>query len=215
MTRPKAQTLIQRYGFADPDLKDQKHDDAVIGLTKPENRHRFLCVVAGVNPEEYAGSSRFMIEHPVNKPMYNNSPYLIGFVDLLISGHVWPKGWDNEAYEKEFDAYLKDHKGFTPGKTPRPVDEKVRVSLAIEVKTKPVTCGELLRQINTYRQYSSDIDHWAVYFTNSECSYADALSSQGVWCFHGDEKQEEAELPTAEDSSLQGLMLRYEGQGAL
>ena len=81
---------------------------------------------------------KFELERPVTK----QGGYIVGYIDIMLIGDIFA---ENQKYGEYYE-------------------KKV---LAIEVKTKIQSIGEILRQINTYREYTCGYEsckrfHWAV-----------------------------------------------------
>ena len=118
-------TLIARMGFEDPDKKDRRHDLACQYLA--ENKERLLRRVLGDAVKDVA---RHGFEVPVSKGT-GQYKVTIGFVDLVVNyNHRWVD-------EKRGEEWCES------------------LGCAVEVKIGRVQVGDIIRQINLYREYES------------------------------------------------------------
>lgn len=74
MSNAKAQTLSQRFGFQDTDLKTKEHDEIMLWLDKS---------IDEVLPKLYPGLEPMDISKVWEMPA-NKGNYLIGFVDMAV-----------------------------------------------------------------------------------------------------------------------------------
>lgn len=136
MDKNKAQTLQQRMGFLDEDLKSITHDEMMSLFLEEEWVNDFLIKLFPKLKE---------IEFKIDKPRFETSvfrdKYMIGFIDVIIGVGFPKKGSD----------YLEWHK------------------ICIEIKShSKISAGELIRQIETYRNAGYyDKCRW-VLFVNGE-----------------------------------------------
>jgi len=105
MTKPKAKTLQQRFGFLDDDLTTPKHDEMMIWAN--DNAKQLVS--------EVLGEPLDVLDITWECSVKTSTNFLIGFIDLAIlaSNHTL---------------------------------------VCFEIKTKIPSLGELLRQINMYRE---------------------------------------------------------------
>ena len=122
--KPKARTIIEKFGFADDDKKDSTHDQIQLWVFK-----NFSLVVNSCYRSHYSHDSTPELEHPITE-----NKFIVGFVDLYKDG------------------------------------------FAIEVKSKIPSIGELIRQINFYRNYTGG--RWIV--VSPDDRYADVLRAQDI-----------------------------------
>jgi hypothetical protein len=167
MTKARATTISQRFGFLDGDLKTSKHDEIMEWLdnnmvsiiTKLIN---FCPIWTGnqrvVMQKLPFGQDKKLLDFNVSANEWGKLPlralkvkkfwefpikskeYIIGFVDMKVEyGISWldyDGGEDNLLFDKiKVNSPSLNH------------------SLLFEVKTSVPSIGELLRQINMYREY--------------------------------------------------------------
>lgn len=159
-----ADTLLQRMGFQDPDLRSEEHDRIVMSLVDPL---RFARAARDMLDEIFAEKVRDLLahvetcpsrtpkpgsdcscrtfsDHDVERiqtaetsaedfrvvsartefPLKNRKGFLVGFADLLveIQGHSLLKGWGTH------------------------------LQVLVEVKSRITGFGEVMRQLNLYRE---------------------------------------------------------------
>ena len=95
------------------------------------------------------------------KPIVAQNNFIIGFVDLLIHANVAP-----ESQNALGNVFHKDSSGYNPGRFSLldVVDEQCTpitglfsdFKIFIEIKPSIKSVGELIRQVQTYRQYERD-----------------------------------------------------------
>lgn len=167
--KPKAQTLIQKMGFADDDLKNSRHDEIMIWtvenletIVKPiligrkyewwntDSHQQVDQVATAVN-----SISKTIWEKPIEK---GDRGFIVGFVDLYV----------------EVEVILCNEK----------TEEKTKTTeyFIFEIKTKIDSVGEVIRQINTYRGergavYGSQV-FW--FIVSPDDRYISILKSQGI-----------------------------------
>lgn len=187
-------TLLSQLGFADPDKRDRRHTLGCQYLALPENRLKIM----GLLPRtfRYEGADR-QVEGSDRQPIFERmigkgeGKYrtTIGFIDLILWYQVtFPCGGP---------------------KCCRPPSDEIHIysfGVAVEVKITPVGIGDILRQINLYRDYEKQFG-WLV-ATAFPLSTADVSVLKNERIYHvrlGDpfetwaEVQEE-ETPDAADS---------------
>jgi len=184
MTKPKAKTIQQRFGFADTDLRTPKHDEIMLwldqnivsvikelGFTKIKKSTVEWARKEGC-PESLIREALDSTAKSINDMTWEfpiksrKSDFIIGFIDLRIlfgrpSLHLWEKrGW---ALGSE------------------------RECLYFEVKSKIESLGEVIRQIRMYQEYTNGrhihYDMWPGYYVIvcPDDTFKDALRSQGIY----------------------------------
>lgn len=140
-------TLLARLGFADPDRHDPLHDAICRYLTSPVGR-RAVATVCGPQDSNYMsnGSKRTRTheiteieterEYPVAKGKGANR-YLIGFLDAIVSA----------TYRRE------ESTESASGEVETEVSRPIHKSYVIEVKVRRESIGQILRQVNLYRDF--------------------------------------------------------------
>jgi hypothetical protein len=194
-------TLIAKLGFADPDKKDDLHDLACryIGTKAVANRLASLIYPAQQKPLKRTASGSYRMDGEMHYGEYVfdgviDSPAAIfhrvnyevpvskgegqykttiGFMDVELICVV--------SSVSRFSVIVDD-------RPPRPQPEEASRDVArilVEVKINPIGCGEILRQINLYREFLGDGRKgppWvaATAFPISE-SEAEQLKASGVF----------------------------------
>jgi hypothetical protein len=178
-------TLLARLGFSDPDKGDNRHDlacqyfsankKAALALVDHAYRIKYQSNYNGSNfkVETYAEPDKdecgpVVLEYPISKGegQYKTT---IGFVDVKIpfSKHVRIVG------EQNINAWW-------PKEEPRWVHiDEVKVNngdIYIEVKIHPVGLGDILRQVNLYKEYISGYNSIWFLVTPYAISRADCAS---------------------------------------
>lgn len=172
MTHSHDRTLLARLGFQDPDLKEPVHDLACEYVSLEENalKLRELAAPATLDPngehynERYSGTfnrcvteSKFSvtshIECAISKGIDPRYKTTIGFLDVKID-------WTSQfravgTFTK--NVYSKTERKYVKSIDPVQVDDWLsgpEGTVAVEVKIHPIGVGELVRQINLYREYA-------------------------------------------------------------
>lgn len=175
MTHSYDSTLLQRMGFRDQDRKTSEHDDAAIRLaTSPTEMLRALGYTPSLDHCAVA-----MIEVPLQKGEGKFST-TVGFIDSVIEfmdqePGVRCKNWNvNHA-----GVYSTSSIDFTRCGECFDHTLLTRKELLVEIKTKIDNVGDLLRQMNLYRQYKR-CDRYAVWsLDRSDSRYGSLLLGQG------------------------------------
>lgn len=158
------QTLIQRMGFADPDRRSPAHDDACIQIaTDPERFARAVRERLDVR------EARCDLEVPLQK---GDGKYAstVGFIDAMVT---WCAGLSEVSAPALGFRWV--------GGKHYPVS-----SMLVEVKTKIPAFGDLLRQMNLYREYRR-VDEYVVWSLDpADSKYAKLLAGQGYRLLAGE-----------------------------
>jgi hypothetical protein len=151
-------TLIGRLGFADPDKHDSTHDLACQYLTLPDNVRRLVDIVKREHYEQvrgFDGKVSFDTPRPEHPISKGEGQYrtTIGFIDLFLD--------------------------VSPMVNRRFMSEHV----AVEVKTGRAGMGQVIRQINLYREYiASQHTHWFLVTTYPETEgNVELLAESDIW----------------------------------
>ena len=176
----RAQTIQQKLGFADSDLKTPRHDEIMLWLDK----HALDVVVATVGNQwteqdidwlneelkKHHKPTITLADLPPRKPLelisvtweypIKSGTYVVGFIDLVIQ-------YDADSLTlNEYDY------SYTPCRS--------RFIICVEVKSSIPSAGELIRQIQLYRQYQKG----TYVVVSPDARYADVLRSQGIEFYH-------------------------------
>ena len=159
-------TLLQRMGFRDPDRKIPDHDRACIELATSPGRLLSLLSIS-------CDMARVQLEQPIQKGEGKYSS-TIGFVDAFLE---WKKtkpsvGCNSSWEHPNGKPWVRCDKCFD-------YDAGERGLLLVEVKTRIENIGDLLRQMNLYRQYTR-VDRYIVWsLAPEDCRYGTLLVQQG------------------------------------
>jgi len=194
--KPKASTMAQRFGFADPDLTTPEHDALLLWLDK--NVETFLrAKLATVKQTAY--TVRYFAGYPRREKIESLTPeqeeqlakfplgetkwefrktwecpildknYTIGFCDMMVNVTRQARNADAlfEGSSLSFESvYSEDRIWF-------------------EVKPKIPSLGELVRQLNMYRTYTP-MERWFV--VSPDTRWCEHLKAQGFgFIAYGDE----------------------------
>jgi len=151
------QTLLQRMGFADPDRRSPAHDDACVQIaTEPERFIRAVRERLGVR------EARCDLEVPLQK---GEGKYAstVGFIDAMVM-------WTNASEQAPVPRYSSRRVGR--------YDEKfwMATGMLVEVKTSIDGIGNLLRQMNLYREYKKT--HSAIFVDEKGATHKQDDGSQ-------------------------------------
>lgn len=163
-------------GFADKDKHLPDHDAACISIV--EDPH---TIIRALTAAKAAGAPNVLLESVLTK---GEGRYMttIGFIDVVLT-------WDEEGKErnepKKDERYGPSHKQFDTyddamahyAKFPYHISSK---SSLIEVKTTIESVGDLLRQMNLYRQHAPLYGDFVVWSLDpTDARHAKVLDSQG------------------------------------
>jgi hypothetical protein len=158
-------TLIARLGFADPDKGDIRHDLACQYVASDGNARKLLARV--IDPKYYyhirqnleslkfRGQSFLNMEKCIFGPVTMEMPIskgeaqyktTIGFVDVRIGYNLTVT---REGEQNLNAAWLNMEPEWEPVRD----DISIEGNIFVEVKIRPVGLGEILRQINLYREF--------------------------------------------------------------
>jgi len=172
MANPRAQTLQQRFGFVDKDLTSYGHDIIMTWLDD-YCRQTFIPWAIDVLQKEcdemaYHEEDLTKIPPKIDTEteikweyVISVNKYVVGFIDMAVIINV--------PYLRHTDAY--------PAETWWQFHSR---TFCFEVKTKIGSVGELLRQINMYREYVK----WQFYVVAPDSQYKKQLQSQNVGFIH-------------------------------
>ena len=161
MPKPKfneKSTLMGRMGFKDPDLKQKTHDNIIAWLYN-DNTIQKICqkyVLPYLIKREFQNENletriqsitknyetKLVIhKKKVELPIENEQEFDIGFVDLYVNTTITHPHLKIKNSGFSSDNKFEIHEGSTP------------IHLVFEAKSKDITLGELMRQINLYKKY--------------------------------------------------------------
>ncbi|TMQ13055.1 MAG: hypothetical protein E6J90_11280 [Deltaproteobacteria bacterium] len=171
MTHSFDHTLLQRMGFADPDRRTPAHDDACIQIASDPDR--FLRAVSnrlGIR------NARCGLEVPLQK---GDGKYAttVGFLDAFIA---WSETFEDHDWWCNADC-ICHARTCTCQRTsvgPNPL-RWADVSMVVEVKTRITSLGDLLRQVNLYREYRKADEYVVWSLSHEDGRYAKLLGDQG------------------------------------
>ena len=150
-------TLMGRMGFKDPDLKDKAHDTMIAWLYNDDTLYHICQTLVlpkiielefnydHLEPETKTILDTYTIKlkHHVKKielPIKNEQEFDIGFVDLyVLSTITHPYVSISDLGSQRITSNL--------------VESSSYVHLTFEAKSKNISLGELMRQLNIYKGY--------------------------------------------------------------
>lgn len=181
-----AKTLIERFGFNDPDRKTPLHDQiclwvnndpgeviyrAMGDLDESEAAKRELSLInvmldsSGHKPSAQISGAEYtcMWEVPIGRKT-GSGFVAAGFVDLRLSRSIMIHTGVEEPIE-EPDIFIL------------PVHKIADTTLNVEIKSKISSVGDLLRQIQFYRTFDKKTP-WCV--VSPDTRYAEIIRQQGI-----------------------------------
>jgi len=143
-------TLISRFGFNDPDLTTPLHDKIILSITEDKLKE----IISNIDILKGKNYKIHGIAHEV--PIKASNDYIIGFIDAVAT-----IAYDNR-------------------QTCDPMCDPVKfIKIYIEVKTTIPSYGELVRQLNMYRDGLSIDDVYTLVISPDD-RFASALKDQGI-----------------------------------
>ena len=189
MASPRGNTLIEKFGFKDDDLKKPKHDDIMFWLESEVKKHEnttdyfeFIGAYASLGKNIVSRSSR-----TTEKAAGEVRNILDENRTMSLESLTWEYEIKKGNWTVGFIDLLTQHKIYVPYP-----NDSFYITTVFEVKTEIPTMGELLRQIRAYEdslyyQLRCSLDPccnaknlvlWRV--VGPEISYKDSLRRQGV-----------------------------------
>jgi hypothetical protein len=169
-------TLLARLGFDDPDKRDMKHDLACQYLVQPATLGRLTAAILHPLIAQRGDTLRFerpgregvfegrvetdlqkiavgpaILEHPINKGE-NQYKTTIGFLDVVVP-ITYKKRYVGQQITKEYGDDADGKCRWHDARKSVDQTEDFCTAFLIEVKASPLRVGELIRQINLYREY--------------------------------------------------------------
>jgi hypothetical protein len=178
-------TLIEKQGFDDKDFKTSKHDQILKWCLKEENKLKILQLINKQflnnfkddweKNHEYLESNIKKIE--IEKVIQTNSNFIVGFFDLFFKINIKYKCdyWHTEDYDRRTKQFVNKYWDI------QTVNKEFVIYF--EIKTKCDNLGEILREVNYYKQftYNSQQKDYIYYIVVApECNFIEHLESQGV-----------------------------------
>lgn len=185
MSKAKAQTIQQRLGFMDNDLKSSKHDEIMLWLDHVVENHFNQLITfqrewkskefyVMENGKEIQDSQREIFfkdlelpekpdlevvkqiwEYPITK---GRDSYIVGFADMRV-----------DYYDSSLTYYVNEDKF--------QIYNKEKKSVFFEAKSEIPSLGELIRQIRMYQTYT--VGKWFVVSPDSK--FDSALEKQNIY----------------------------------
>ena len=164
MAQPKAQTLQERFGFQDDDLKLTTHDDIMYWVHA--NIDTIVTELFGEwAQKQWDASGRDGIMPALKVtgidweyPISTKTGFTVGFADMLVWAPLW---------------------GYVTSPRVRHMFQVLYVYF--EIKTKLPTAGELLRQIRLYQSHTEPEYAWVVVCPDDR--HAAILKDQGIYFY--------------------------------
>lgn len=162
--KPKAQTYQQKLGFFDEDLKKPKHDEIMYWLdSNVENimkdlMFKKICTSINRLPTSQIIDTKYKIDKVWEMPVISKNGYnkfIIGYIDFYFSFSI---PYRSKNLYDEF------------------VENDYILGSCFEVKSEIKSAGELIRQINTYREYNK----CDFYVVCPDTTHANLLKEQGI-----------------------------------
>jgi len=153
-------TLLAKLGFQDPDrtgVNSTRHDEIAVALLDLEVATRILKLVC--KDKDSVKAVAVKLEVPISKGdgQYKTT---IGFMDAAI--------WGTSPWSYEYCGKI--------------IASQNKYEVHVEIKTQSIPIGEILRQINLYREHSHNDRPWVLVcdFDIEEKTHA-VLKSQGIY----------------------------------
>ena len=218
MAAPRAKTLIERFGFNDPELTTPMHDEMFIvcmGRVQKiidlviKSDHRFdswrrmkqelndLKLVYNVAECSLSAKDAFELLRELEyipirtvpeKPIVAKNDFIIGFIDMFMSVSLNPRisvslmqslfeytGFGHSRYTEDeryklcgiYDHYMNTINDLLP-----------KFNIFIEIKPSIRSVGELIRQIQTYRQFAKGTTVFVV--ISKPTAFKDVLAQSDI-----------------------------------
>ena len=159
---PKAKTNLEKMGFVDPDRKSLRHDELQLEILS--NPEKLIRSISKIDLKDLKIESP-ILEYPVISKN-NTSKFIVGYVDCMLN------------FSYKTGKFIPEKTIYKNEVTEKYVEQESFVQLCIEIKTKIEGFGDVLRQINTYKEYLS---HRTVFAIASEDDrYKSQFESQGI-----------------------------------
>lgn len=167
-------TMLAKFGFADPDHNNSKHDLACLYLCQEITIKKILPYLyrknnkvksVGSNPDLDIGDEP-ITEYHITKGegQYKTT---IGFIDVFLQAYATSK---DSCKDRNCCSYECHH--------------IYDFNIGLEVKINPVPVGDILRQIAFYKTYATNIEEWAVVTSYPLSSFdSQSLKNQGIFHF--------------------------------
>lgn len=170
MSHAHANTLLARLGFLDPDRGIPEHDRACISLVE----NPYLVLEHRARPSLEIKNVRVALESPVQKGQGQYAT-TIGFADAVVN-------WEEQSEEISCETTAPHDLGPCcrarwPWKTR---------SMLVEVKTSIESIGDLLRQMNLYREYQRTDEYLVWSLDRRDSQFEALLETQGYHLVAGD-----------------------------
>lgn len=172
--KPQAKTLQERMGFVDHDLKTPGHDAIMMWLndTMKVNRLlRFCLKVKGWSDDDLASGLDLpgrreiqVISTTWERPVTTGREFTVGFLDLAVS-YQEQRVWYSVHAVSGQRIYHLDWKS---------------AEAFFEVKTSIASLGELLRQLQFYRQHVQG----PIFVVSPDTRYRNKIEEQGFGFIH-------------------------------
>lgn len=150
MAHTYEQTLLSRFGFADPDRQNSLHDEACRYLSGPTGSEAVVNALLPQGTDSFSSTTglrrvtkyrnlfyRGEQERTLSKGK-SHSRFTVGFLDVVI----------HSAYQREEKVTVEQS-----GLVRLHEKKDINCPYLVEVKVEPVNIGQILRQINLYRDF--------------------------------------------------------------
>lgn len=175
------QTLQQRLGFGDEDMKSSLHDELLMWCAA--HKKEVLAAVGfydeALESMAPAGSTiderEWKVRWEVPLSRADGRGFVVGFADLFIKTRILHiVKWQEDLGRDRWGCRQWG-----------PVEESIQQvsgSIYIEAKSKLPTIGELLRQIQLYKHTVGNAEaRWLVVAPDIPHAYSEVLKSQGIY----------------------------------
>ena len=175
MKKQRANTVQERFGFADDDLKKPKHDEMMLWLDKhAEEFTKAIIEWTDVWPASLVGRKMGRYQNLGDLPPrevrltkiwedpvthLGATKYVIGFLDMVVRVEITELLVDERPIPKWLGLWPN-----TPQRT-----------IGFEAKTEIPSLGELIRQLRLYQQYCRH----ALFVVSPDDNFAAQLVEQG------------------------------------